>query len=338
MVGCAPRIFWSVSELRTLSEATGCRILAKAEHLNPGGSVKDRAAARIILRAEQEGRLPVGGGGTIVEATGGNTGIAMALIGAARGHSVVVVMPDTISREKIELMRALGARVVTVAPVAFSDPKHYVHTAQRIAQATPGAVYGNQFESLENMRAHLFGTGPEIWRQTGGVVDGFVAAAGTGGTLCGVSHALKERRPAVRVYLIDPPGSSLAAFVEDGELRASPGPTVTEGIGIGRLTSNFAAARVDGAFQGSDEEALAMKLYLTRYEGINVGPSAALNVVGAVKLARVLGPDSTIVTILCDSGERYSSATWAETLATDTSPGSPASLLQGPGNVDFVRA
>jgi cysteine synthase A len=262
----------------------------------------------------------------------------MALIGAARGHSVVVVMPNTISKEKIDFMGALGARVVAVDPAPFSDPKHYVHTAKRIAEATPGGVYGNQFESLENMRAHLFGTGPEIWEQTEGKVDGFVAAAGTGGTICGMSHALKERKPAVRVYLIDPPGSSLAAFVEDGELRPSPGSTVTEGIGIGRLTNNFAAARVDGVFQGHDDEALAMKLYLTRYEGINVGPSAALNVVGAVKLARVLGPDSTVVTILCDSGERYSSAAWNKDLGSEAVPGSAASMLKGPGNIDFVRA
>jgi len=261
----------------------------------------------------------------------------MALVAAARGHAAVLVMPETISTDKMDLMRSLGARVVTRPPVPFSDPRHYVHTARRIAEATPGAVFGDQFESLENMRSHLEGTGPEIWRQAGGRVDGFVCAAGTGGTIAGVSHALKERSPAVRVYVIDPPGSSLAAFVDDGVPFPSDGGTITEGIGIGRVTANFASARVDGAFRGSDEEAVAMMGYLLRHEGLFVGPSAALNVVGAVKLARVLGRGKTVVTILCDGGERYRASVNKPGYLQERGLGAAAAVRHAEGDLRFVR-
>ncbi|KAA0148283.1 hypothetical protein FNF27_04387 [Cafeteria roenbergensis] len=324
-------------EIRSLSDATGCRIVAKAEHLNPGGSVKDRPAARIILLAEQRGDLPAGGGGTVVEGTGGNTGVGMAMVAAARGHRAVLVMPDSISKDKIALMEAMGARVVLRPAVPFDDPGHYVHTARRIAEATPGGFYGNQFESLENMNAHLFGTGPEIWEQAGGRVDGFVCAAGTGGTIAGVSHAIKERNPSARVYVIDPPGSSLASFVDDGVPAASPGTTVTEGIGIGRITANFAAARVDGAFRGSDEEAVAMMTYLLKHEGLLVGPSAALNLVGAVKLARVLGKGSTVATIICDGGERYRASVLKPGFLAKRGLAAAAEAPRARGDLSFVR-
>jgi cysteine synthase A len=300
-------------ELKSLSAATGCRILAKAEHMNPGGSVKDRPAAYIILEAEREGRLvpsPPGGPQqqqTIIEGTGGNTGVGMALVASARGYRTLFTMPANIAPEKVETARGFGAEVVVCPVVPFSDPRHFYHTAKRLAEETPGAVWGNQFEGLANMRSHYLGTAPEIWRQSGGRVDGVVCAAGTGGTIAGLSTYLRERNPALRVYLIDPPGSSLAGYVETGRMEPVAGTTITEGIGVGRLTANFASARIDGAFRGTDQEAVEMAYYLLRREGVFVGPSAALNVVGAVKLARKLGPGHTVVTVLCDGGDRYRS-------------------------------
>lgn len=297
-------------ELKTLSTATGCRILAKCEHLNPGGSVKDRPALRILLDAEAQGALvprerreagdPVP---TIVEGTGGNTGVALALLGAARGYHVVLTMPEIIAHEKINAMRTLGAEVVLCPAVAFSDERHYYHTAGRIAAERKG-LWTNQFENTSNMAAHRDTTGPEIAAQAGTRVDAFVAAAGTGGTIAGVSTYLRSLNPETRIFLIDPPGSSLAGYVESGCMGPAPGSTITEGIGIGRLTANFAHAKPDAAFRGTDAEAVAMAHYLLRREGVWVGPSAALNVVGAVKAARALGPGHTVVTILCDGGDR----------------------------------
>lgn len=309
-------------ELRSLSAATGCRVLAKCEHLNPGGSVKDRAALWMIEAAEESGAIRPSDGDNVVvcEGTGGNTGVGLALVCAAKGYRSIMAMPASIAREKIEAMQTFGAEILPCPSVPFTDNRHYYHTARRAAEAHPGGVFLNQFENEANFRSHLEGTAPEIWAQAGGRVDGFVCAAGTGGTISGVSQFLKAVNPSVAVFLIDPPGSGLRDFVRGAPAREekvegdrvrfiqrSPGSSVTEGIGIGRVTANFARAVVDGAFEGSDEEALQMGYHLKEADGVYVGPSAALNAVGAVKLARKLGPGHTIVTVLCDSGTRYKS-------------------------------
>lgn len=313
-------------ELRSLSRATGCRILAKAEHLNPAGSVKDRPASFIVAELEREGRLvprearaATGDARefTIIEGSGGNTSLGFALVAAARGYKAVFTVPANVAQEKVDLARTFGAEVIVCPVVPFSDPRHYYHMARRLAEETPNAVWGNQFEGLANSESHARTTGPEMWRQSGRAIDGLVVASGTGGTMGGLSRFLRAVNPAVAVWLVDPPGSSLAHFVETGEMAPQPGSTVTEGIGIARLTANFAsAAKIDGAFRCSNEEAVAMAYYLLRREGIFVGPSAALNVVGAVKLARKLGPGHTVATVLCDGGARYQSklysASWLE--------------------------
>ena len=336
-------------EVGSLSAATGCRILLKCEHMNPAGSVKDRPAAFIIAEAEREGRLIPPGpgrdaagawrarGGTIVEGSGGNTGVALALLGAARGYRVLLTMPVNVSSEKVDCARAMGAEVTLCPQVAFLDERHYYQRAKALVEATPGAVWGNQFEGLANRSAHVAGTGPEIWEQTGGRVDAFCCAAGTGGTLAGVGAFLRSVSPAVRLYLIDPPSSSLLAWVNTGTLAASPGTTITEGIGIGRLTANFLSAPpLNGAFQGTDQEAIDMAHYLLAREGIWVGPSAALNVCGAVKAARLLGPGHTVVTVLCDGGAKYSSKVfnkqWMEERGLRVSPNIDVSR----DNADFV--
>lgn len=310
LVGDTPLV-----ELTSLSALTGRRILAKAEFMSSGGSVKDRAAWAIIQAHERAGRLvprgqprPPNAGSIIVEATGGNTGVSLALLAAARGYRCILTMPEQVSEEKRDAMRALGAEVIVCPAAPFTSPAHFFQMASRIAAETPGAVLGGQFESTVNAEAHLTGTGPEIWAQTRGVVDAFVCAAGTGGTISGVSRFLRSVNPAVRLLLVDPPGSSLAAFVERGVLAPSPGVSYLEGIGIGRLTANMASAPpLDGVLRVSDEEATRMAYFLMRREGLCVGPSAALNVVGAVKAARALPPGSTVVTILCDGGARYQS-------------------------------
>lgn len=284
--------------------------------MNPGGSVKDRPAAAIVAAAEAAGQLVPRqqrrwwqrGDYTLVEATGGNTGIAMALLANASGYRCVFTVPESIAVEKIELMRVLGAEVELCPLVPFTDPRHFYHRSRAIAAERPRAVWGNQFETLANMRAHYEGTGAELVAQARGPVHGVVMAAGTGGTLAGVGQRVREAFPAAQVWLIDPPGSALADYVERGEMGAPVGRSdAIEGVGLARLTGNFAAARPDGAFRGTDQEAVAMAYYLLRREGVFVGPSAALNVVGAVKLARRLGPGHTVATVLCDSGERYRS-------------------------------
>lgn len=311
-------------ELSSLSRATGCRILAKCEHLNPGGSVKDRAALWLVEAAEATGELREGG--TIFEGTGGNTGVALCMVAAAKGYRAVMSMPAAISPEKIDAMRVFGAEVKLCPSVPFTDIRHYYHTAKAGAAATSGGWFANQFGNLNNAKAHIFTTGPEIWEQAAGRVDGFVCSAGTGGTVAGCSVFLKGVNPAVSVWLVDPMGSALFDYVrvkarggsdKEAQVRRvdifgmdtrmvprSSGGSITEGIGIGRLTGNFRQAMVDGAFQGTDKEVVDMAYYLKRCEGVFVGPSAALNVVGAVKLARKLGPGHTIVTILCDGGDR----------------------------------
>lgn len=295
-------------ELPALSARLGCTILAKCEHLQPGGSVKDRAAHALVSAAIASGELKPGG--TIVQGTGGNTGVSLAMIARARGYRCHLTIPENISPDKIELLRLLGAEVTACPCVPFADPRSYMSRAAAITKEKPGAVMPDQFEHTANAQAHFTTTGPEIWRQSGGRVDGFCCAAGTGGTIGGVSRYLKSVNPACEVHLIDPAGSGLKCFVEDG-VFSSTGSCFIDGIGIMRKTANFASARVDGAFRGTDREAVEMAHYLLRNEGLFVGPSAALNVCGAVKLARRLGPGCTVATVLCDGGERYRATTFS---------------------------
>jgi cysteine synthase len=284
------------------SERTGCAILGKAEFLNPGGSVKDRAALYIIRDAEARGILHPGG--LIVEGTAGNTGIGLAVVGSALGYRTRIVMPETQSQEKKDTLRALGADLVLVPPAAYANPGHYVHTSRRLAEETPGAVWANQFDNIANRLAHVKTTGPEIYAQTGGKVDGFTCAVGTGGTLTGTALALKERNPDIQIALTDPMGAALYSYFKTGELIAA-GNSVAEGIGQSRITANLEGVPIDHAFQVPDEEGLALVYELMEKEGLCLGLSSGINIAGAMRLARELGPGKTIVTILCDSGLRY---------------------------------
>jgi cysteine synthase A len=287
--------------LRRASELTGCEILAKCEFLNPGGSVKDRTALGLLDDAERRGLVQPGS--TLVEGTAGNTGIGMALLGASRGYRTVIVMPDTQSREKIDALRVTGAEVRLVPAAPFKDPKHYVHVARALANEL-GAWFANQFDNTANRDYHEAHTGPEIWAQTDGQVDGFVCAAGTGGTLAGVGRALKRLKPGVRIALADPTGSALAHYVNHGELLAE-GTSISEGIGSSRITANFEGAPVDQAWSIPDDESVPLLHELLEHEGLCVGGSSGVNLAGAIRLARSLGPGHTVVTVLCDGGMRY---------------------------------
>ena len=287
------------------SAATGCEILGKCEFANPGASVKDRTALYIVEDAERAGTLKPGG--TIVEGTAGNTGIGLALVGNAKGYKTIIVMPETQSREKMDTLRALGAELVLVPAAPFSNPGHFVHTSRRIAEETPGAVWANQFDNIANRRAHIVGTAEEIWEQTGGKVDGFTCAVGTGGTLAGVGLGLKAKDEKVVVALTDPHGAALFNYYEHGELKAE-GSSVAEGIGQSRITANMEGAPIDRQYRVSDEEGLAQVAALLRDEGLCLGLSSGINVAGAMMLARDLGPGKVIVTILCDTGFRYLSS------------------------------
>lgn len=291
-------------EIESLSAATGCRILGKAEFLNPGGSVKDRAALYMVLEAEKAGTLKAGG--TIVEGTAGNTGIGLSLVANARGYRSVIVMPSNQSPEKIDLLRTLGAEVELTNPAPFSSPDNYYHVARRRSQEIENAFWANQFENTDNSEAHYQTTAPEIWRQTGGELDGVVMSSGTGGTIGGVTAYLKEQNPQIATYLIDPTGSGLYSYLTTGEFKAE-GNSITEGIGINRATANFNRAKLDGAFRGTDQQVIEMAQYLLKHDGLFIGSSAALNVIGAIKLARKLGKGHMIATILCDGGGRYQS-------------------------------
>ena len=293
--------------LRHASELTGCHILAKAELLNPGGSIKDRTALGLILDAEQRGELLPGG--VIVEGTAGNTGIGLTLIGASRGYRTVIFMPETQSREKIDTLRVSGADVRLVPAVPYSNPNHYAHHARAHAEALnsakPGSAwFANQFDNTANRDYHEATTGVEIWEDTAGRIDGFVCAAGTGGTLAGVGRALKARNAAVRIALADPAGSALAHFINAGELLAS-GSSISEGIGSSRITANFADAPIDLAWSIPDDESVPLVHRLLHEEGLCAGGSSGVNLAGAIRLARELGPGHTIVTILADAGTRY---------------------------------
>lgn len=294
--------------LRRASAATGCEILGKAEFMNPGGSVKDRAALGILKDAVARGQLVPGQPGTIVEGTAGNTGIGIALAANAMGWRSVIVVPETQSREKLDYLRMIGADLRLVAPKPFSDPGNYVHVSKRLAEEM-GAVWANQFDNLANAAVHEATTGPEIWDQTDGRIDAFTCACGTGGTLAGIARALKSRDPKVRITLADPDGSALASWVRTGTFKAE-GNSITEGIGqAARAPGNLAAARafIDDAVNVSDTEALTEVFDLQMHEGISVGGSAGLNVAAAIKVARDLGPGHTVVTILCDGAARYQS-------------------------------
>ena len=289
--------------LRRASAATGCDILGKAEFMNPDGSVKDRAALAIIEDAERRGALVPGG--AIVEGTAGNTGIGLTLVANARGYRSIIVMPETQSQEKIDFLRMIGADLRLVPAKPYRDPGNYVRYSERLATEL-SAVWANQFDNLANREGHRLTTGREIWEQTAGRVDAFTCSCGTGGTLAGVSMALKAQRPDVRVVLADPLGSALYSWVTSGELNVS-GSSVTEGIGQSRVTANLAGAAIDDAVQIPDDEALEQVFDLVQHEGLSVGGSAGLNVAAAIRVARAMGPGHTIVTILCDSGARYQS-------------------------------
>ena len=304
LIGNTPLI-----RLKAASEATGCEILGKAEFLNPGQSVKDRAALWIIRDAEAKGLLRPGG--RIVEGTAGNTGIGLAMVASALGYRTTIVIPRTQSQEKKDAIRLAGADLVEVDAVPYSNPDNYVRysgrLAEELARTDPnGAVWANQFDNVANRRAHEETTGPEIWEQTGGKVDGFVCAVGSGGTLAGVAAALRAKNPNVKIGLADPYGASLYHYYAHGELKAE-GSSISEGIGQGRITANLEGLVVDHPFQISDEEMLATIFALAQDEGLVMGGSTGVNITGAVRLAREMGPGHTIVTILCDYGSRYQS-------------------------------
>jgi len=295
--------------LRKASELTGCTILGKAEFLNPGGSVKDRAAKYIVLDAEKRGVIERGG--LIVEGTAGNTGIGLALVGNSRGYRTLIFMPETQSQEKKDALRLCGAELRTVPAVPYRDPNNYVHIAARTAkelEATEphGVLYANQWDNHANRDGHTASTGPEIWEQTGGHIDGFTCAVGTGGTLAGVGAYLKQRNRKIVIAAADPMGAVIYSWVKTGKLESS-GSSISEGIGQGRITGNLDGAEIDDAFQIPDTEMVPIVYDLLLHEGILMGGSTGINVAGAIRLARVLGPGKTIVTVLCDSGSRYQS-------------------------------
>ena len=295
--------------LKKASDETGCEILGKAEFLNPGGSVKDRAALYMILAAEREGTLKPGG--VIVEGTAGNTGIGLALVGNARGYRTVIVIPETQSQEKMDMLRLCGAELMPVPAKPYKDPDNYVRVSERVAadyaeKEPNGALWANQWDNPANWKGHYESTGPEIWAQTDGRIDGFICAIGTGGTLAGISTYLKEVNPEIKIGLADPMGAAMYSYFRTGELK-SEGSSITEGIGQGRITANVAQAKVDLPFQIPDEEALPVVFDLLKEEGLCLGGSTAINVAGAIRMAKEMGPGHTIVTVLCDGGQRYQS-------------------------------
>jgi cysteine synthase A len=295
--------------LKQASEATGCEILGKAEFLNPGQSVKDRAALFIIQDAIKRGVLRPGG--TIVEGTAGNTGIGLATVANAMGFKTVIVIPDTQSQEKKDALRLLGAELIEVPAVPYKDPNNYVKLSGRLAEQLAkteknGAVWANQFDNVANRNAHVEGTGPEIWTQTDGKVDGFTCAVGTGGTLAGIAIALKARNKDIRIAAADPMGAAIYSWIKTGKLEMH-GSSITEGIGQGRVTGNLEGAPIDDAYEIPDEEALPLIFDLLQHEGLCMGGSTGINVAGAIRMARDMGPGHTIVTVLCDYGNRYQS-------------------------------
>ena len=297
-------------KLQHASEATGCTILGKAEFMNPGQSVKDRAGKWMILEAEKRGELRPGG--LVVEATAGNTGIGLAVVGSARGYRTMIVIPETQSQEKKDMLRLCGAELVEVPALPYANPNNYQHVGRRLAdrlrKTEPnGVLFADQWNNLDNAKAHYESTGPEVWRQTDGKLDGFVCSIGTGGTLAGTSCYLKEQNKSIVIACADPHGAAMYELFKHGEAKTTPGSSITEGIGLGRVTPVIETAKVDDAFLVPDEEAVNVIYDLLEPEGLCLGGSSGINVAGAIKLAKELGPGHTIVTILCDSGNRYQS-------------------------------
>ena len=297
-------------KLRRASEMTGCTILGKAEFMNPGQSVKDRAARQIISEAESRGEISPGG--LIVEATAGNTGIGLTVVANARGYRTLIVIPETQSQEKKDTLRLFGAELVEVPAAPYSSPNNYQHVGRRMAdelreREPNGVLFADQWNNLDNRRAHYVSTGPEIWEQTGGRVDGFICAIGTGGTIAGVSTFLREKKRNIVIGVADPRGAAMYNLFANGEARASEGGSITEGIGLGRVTAIIEDIQVDKAYLIPDEEAIPLVFELLKDEGLCLGGSSAINVAGAIRLANELGPGRTIVTVLCDSGTRYQS-------------------------------
>ena len=296
-------------KLKAASEITGCNIYGKAEYLNPGGSVKDRAALALIRDAEE--KKLISKGGTIVEGTAGNTGIGLCLLGNSIGYKTIIVMNDNQTQEKKDLLRNIGADLRLVPPKPYKDENNFVKYAGRLADElkssnNQGVVWANQFDNTANSKGHYETTGPEIWEQTDGKIDGFVCSSGTGGTIAGVSSFLKEKNKDIKIYLSDPTGSSLYSYIVNGELK-SEGGSITEGIGSSRVTENFAKAKIDGAFSISDHESLPVLFDLIEKEGLSLGTSCGVNIAGAIRLGKLLGPGKTIVTILCDKSDKYNS-------------------------------
>ena len=296
-------------KLRVASEITGCNIYGKAEYLNPGGSVKDRAALALIKDAEE--KKLISKGGTIVEGTAGNTGIGLCLLGNSLGYKTIIVMNDNQTQEKKDTLRNMGADLRLVPAKPYKDDDNFVKVAGRLAEElrpnnNNGVVWANQFDNVANSKGHYETTGPELWEQTNGKIDGFVCSSGTGGTIAGVSNALKEKNKNIKIYLSDPKGSALYNYIVNGELK-SEGGSIAEGIGSSRVTKNFATAKIDGAFSIDDKESLPIIFDLIQNEGLSLGTSCGVNIAGAIKLGKELGPGKTIVTILCDKSDRYNS-------------------------------
>ena len=334
LIGNTPMVY-----LRRASEETGCTILGKAEFLNPGQSVKDRAALFIIEDAERKGLLRPGG--TIVEGTAGNTGIGLALVGNAKGYRTVIVIPETQSQEKKDMIRLCGAELLEVPAVPYRDPNNYVRYSGRLAEALArtepnGAIWANQFDNVANRDGHIKTTGPEIWAQTEGKVDAFVSAVGTGGTLAGVGIALKERNKNVKIVLADPEGAALYSYFEHGELKAE-GSSITEGIGQGRITANLEDAPVDMWYRITDAEALPLIFDLVLEEGLVLGGSSGINLAGAIRAAKELGPGHVIVTVLCDYGNRYQSKMFNPAFLREKGLPVPSWLDRGPRELPDVR-
>ena len=297
-------------KLRRASEATGCTILGKAEFMNPGGSVKDRPARQMILEAEKRGELKPGG--LVVEATAGNTGIGLALVANARGYRTVIVIPETQSQEKKDMLRLCGAELVEVPAVAYANPNNYQHIGRRLAEQLRksernGVLFADQWNNLDNRKAHFVSTGPEIWEETGGKVDGFICAIGTGGTVAGASTFLREKNKDIVIGVADPKGAAMYNLFAKGEAKATEGGSITEGIGLGRVTRIVEDIKVDHAYLIPDEEAVPLIFDLLEHEGLCMGGSTGINVAGAIRLAKEMGPGHTIVTILADYGTRYQS-------------------------------
>jgi cysteine synthase A len=297
-------------KLKRASEATGCTILGKAEFMNPGGSVKDRAGRQMIIEAERRGELRPGG--LVVEATAGNTGIGLALVANARGYRTLIVIPETQSQEKKDALRLYGAELVQVPAAPYSNPNNYQHVGRRLAEQLKkteknGVIFADQWNNLDNRKAHYVSTGPEIWEQCAGRVDGFICAIGTGGTIAGTSTFLREKKKDIVIGVADPRGAAMYHLFKDGQAKATDGGSVTEGIGLGRVTPIIEGIKVDQAYVVPDEEALPIIFDLIEYEGLNLGGSSGINIAGAIRLAKELGPGKTIVTVLCDYGTRYQS-------------------------------